>query len=72
MLRALLETDVSTFHKLEIHAGIGKLEINFIYSLILKGLNISEVINFFDEVNEHAERIKRYFSTSKCVPQLTV
>ena len=40
--------------------------------LFFKGLKPSDVISFFDEVNEQTERIKMFFSTSDCIPQVTV
>ena len=40
--------------------------------LIFKGLKPSDIISFFDEVNEQTERIKTFFCTSDCIPQVTV
>ena len=69
-LRALLTAEISTFHKLDVHAGTNSPLYSF--CLFFKGLKPSDVISFFDEVNGQVERIKKSFNTSDCAPQVTV
>ena len=66
--------DLSTFHKLDVHAGKG-IFLHVASDILLYGLlglSTCDIEKFFKKVNDQAERIEQTFKSSQSVPRVTV